>query len=186
MTRYDNNKTIRIAVGSLNEAKLMSVKKVGEKLFGGNVEVVGYETSSNVSCQPMSDSESIEGATNRAKNVLKLDENADYGVGIEGGVHKIESKWFECGWIVVFDRYGKFGIGSSARFELSPSIMERIIMKGEELATIIDDLTGRVNVRGNDGAMGVITNGMLKRDEAYSHGVMFAFAPFISSPIFWK
>jgi non-canonical (house-cleaning) NTP pyrophosphatase len=34
--------------------------------------------------------------------------------------------------------------------------------------------------------MGEITNGHLTRDIAYSHGVWFAFAPFISPRQYWE
>jgi non-canonical (house-cleaning) NTP pyrophosphatase len=106
------------------------------------------------------------------------------GVGLEGGVQKIGEKWFESGWIVVVDRAGKTGYGSSGRFELSKKIMMRL-MAGDELATVIDDLSGKSDVRSGDGAMGIFTNGRVPRDAAYSHGVYFAFAPFISDARYW-
>lgn len=33
--------------------------------------------------------------------------------------------------------------------------------------------------------MGILTNGALGRAEAYSHGVLFAFAPFVSDAKYW-
>jgi inosine/xanthosine triphosphatase len=133
----------------------------------------------------MSDMETMDGALNRAKAALRLNETADFGVGLEGGVHKLGDRWFESGWICAVDRQGRVGYGSSARFELAPKIIKRL-MQGEELAEVMDDLSGKVDVRSGDGAMGLLTNGHLPRAEAYSHGVMFAFAPFVSPDIYWK
>ncbi|KAJ3112732.1 hypothetical protein HDU96_004220 [Phlyctochytrium bullatum] len=48
---------------------------------------------------------------------------------------------------------GKQGVGTSARYELSPSIMDLILNKGKELADIMDDMTGTQDVRHNAGAM---------------------------------
>jgi non-canonical (house-cleaning) NTP pyrophosphatase len=219
----------KIAVGSTNPAKLSSVKQAALALFpdSPNAEIVGFKVPSGVSDQPMSDDECIRGAITRAKNALEASgsDDTDFGVGLEGGVHQINEKWFECGWIAVVDknvfyffsivlslvllsltplfslfplslyslflslfslspslssilsfllrlifitalchflnssyilkhnRQGKIGLGSSARYEMSPKIMERIL-KGEELADIMDDLTGEEDVRSKAGAMG--------------------------------
>lgn len=92
------------------------------------------------------------GASNRAKAALERNPDAAFGVGMEGGLHKILGKWYECGWIAVVDRAGKIGIGSSARFECSEKIMSEIL-KGKELAIVMDEITGLTDVRSNQGAM---------------------------------
>ena len=53
--------------------------------------------SSEVSAQPLSDNETMTGAINRAKNALKS-EDAQIGVGLEGGVVKTEHGYFLCNW----------------------------------------------------------------------------------------
>lgn len=75
-------------------------------------------------------------------------------------------------------------MGSSGRFRLSDKIVNRLIT-GEELAEVMDDLSGLKDVRSTDGAMGLITNGHVSRDVAYSHGVFFAFGQHISDPVYW-
>ena len=72
------------------------------------------------------------------------------------------------------------------------------LIQGQELAQVIDDLSGQQDVRSTQGAMGmphycrdgpiysgILTNGAVPRDSAYMHGVYFAFAPFISPPQYW-
>lgn len=172
-----------IAVGSTNPAKIKSARLVAKKLFP-NSKVSGVEVNSNVSDQPKSEGEAIKGAVNRAKKAQKK-LNADFGIGMEGGIHKIGKKWFECGWIAVVDKKGKIGLGSSARFEVSPKIHKRL-NGGEDLAQVIDDLAGRKDIAKKEGAMGVLTNGHLPRHIAYSHGILFAFAPFLSNKKYWK
>jgi inosine/xanthosine triphosphatase len=184
---------LNIAVGSKNRAKLESVRLAVEQLFPQcAVHVHGFTVPSHVSDQPMSDQETMDGALNRAKMALQtaITESSlsevefHYGVGLEGGVQKLGERWFESGWICAVDRDGRSGWGSSARFELSQKVMKRL-MAGEELAQVMDDLSGRVDVRSGDGAMGLLTNGRLPRAEAYRHGVLFAFAPFVSDKIYW-
>lgn len=62
--------------------------------------------------------------------------------------------------ICVVDREGQEGWGSSARFELSAKLVN-MLKEGRELADVIDEVSGKSDVRSNEGAMGVVTNGNL-------------------------
>lgn len=174
-----------IAVGSENPAKVSATKIGFKKIFPfEKIKVVGTNVNSKVSRQPMSDRESIRGATNRAKAALKAVKDADFGVGMEGGVHKHGKYWIESGWIVVINKEGKIGIGSSARWQVSNKIMSKF--GGEtELAHIFEELAGIKNAKDAGGVMALVTKNHLPRDIAYSHGVIFALAPFYSDPVFW-
>ena len=48
------------------------------------------------------------------------------------------------------------GVGTSARYELAPPIVARL-RAGEELAEVMDTLTGQTDVRSQGGAMGAST-----------------------------
>jgi hypothetical protein len=48
---------------------------------------------------------------------------------------------------------GRTGVGTSARYELSRAIMERV-EAGEELGDVMDAITGQRDVRSQGGAMG--------------------------------
>lgn len=130
---------MKVAVGSTNPVKIQAVSKAFKKVWPKKKwEVIGIKVPSGISDQPMSDEESIKGATNRARRAIKK-LNADYGVGLEGGIHKIGKKWFDCGWMVVIDKKGGLGIGSSARIE-TPKVMIKMIKKGMELGDVNDVL----------------------------------------------
>lgn len=175
---------MKIAVGSKNPAKIRAAQIVVDKLFPtAKIKVKGIEVLSGVSSQPKSDQEAITGAINRARNTMQKTK-ADFAIGMEGGVHKIGKHWFECGWIAVIDKNGNLGLGSSARYQVSKKIA-KLIYGGQELGQIVDNLTGQKDVKDREGAMGVVTSGHLPRDIAYSHGIFFAFAPFISDRKFW-
>lgn len=180
---------MKFAVGTTNKAKVACVAMTADALFGPNstaastIEVVAVEVTSAVAAQPMSAEESQQGAHHRASEALRNVTDADFGIGLEGGVEKIGDRWFECGWMCVIQRStGRVGWGSSARFEMSKKIMDRILIDRMELADVMDLLTGETDVRSNLGAMGILTNGHLGRAEAYRHGLIFAFAPFLSDP----
>lgn len=176
-------KSIKIAVGTTNKAKVQCVDMTSAKIFSPSMIITrAVEVASDVSAQPMSADETQQGALARATKALAAMPDADFGVGLEGGVEKIGDRWFECGWMCVIERStGRVGWGSSARFEMSQKIMRKIIEEKKELAEVMDELTGETDVRSNLGAMGILTAGHLGRADAYSHGLMFAFAPFLSS-----
>ncbi|KAI8926843.1 hypothetical protein BC831DRAFT_454585 [Entophlyctis helioformis] len=196
---------LRVAVGTTNPAKLRAVEAACTQIFLSplpspvpaaaataaatgvyqSIEVVGISVPSGVRDQPLSDAETQTGALTRARAVLAADPTAHYGVGVEGGAQETLGRWFESGWICVVDRSGRVGLGTSGRYELSAGIMKRLLA-GEELAQVIDDLSGLSDVRSTQGAMGLVTNGLVPRDTAYVHGVLFAFAPFVSSPALWQ
>lgn len=173
---------MKIVIGSTNPAKLKAAKIAVKKIFP-KAKVQGIKVDSGVDNQPKSDEETIAGAINRAKKALRKSK-ADFGIGMEGGFNKIGKRHFECGWVAVVDKNGKIGLGSSARFELSKKIIDQISHR-KELANVINEFTGRGDAHEKEGMMGLITNKRLPRATAYSHGVIFAFAPFISDPKYW-
>ncbi|RHW72670.1 hypothetical protein DPX39_040076900 [Trypanosoma brucei equiperdum] len=175
------------AVGTTNKAKLNSVALVVNKCFPDQQhDIRPVEVSSAVRAQPMSAGESQEGAQHRAREALRDIPDAHYGVGMEGGLEKIGDRWFECGWMHVIERSsGREGTGSSGRFEMSQKLMQKILNEGKELAEIMDEMTGEKDVRSGQGAMGVLTAGHLNRAESYTHGLIYALAPFLSSRTYW-
>lgn len=172
-----------IVLGSENKAKLRACQMVVDRLFPG-ASILCIKVPSGVSDQPKSDEETMRGAVNRARAAREA-HDADFGIGMEGGYQQIGGQHFECGWMAVIDREGRVGLGTSARFELSQKIHERL-EAGLELADVIDEIAGRSDIRNQEGAMGVLTNGHLPRDMAYSHGLLFAFGRFVSDARFWE
>jgi len=200
-----------VTVGSQNNAKLLSVKYALTKIFphhnivlNNNTDYIqnehnddskiiyikGFNVDSEISAQPMSDEECIIGATNRANNALKMEPTALYGIGIEGGAHKIGNRWFECGWIIVKrnnnnDSDSDIGIASSSRLELSDKIINMMVNEEIELGTVMDRLSGKESVKTNEGAMGLLTNNSVTRSSVYCDGIILAFSKFISDKKYW-
>lgn len=171
-----------IAVGSKNPSKIKAAKIVIKRIFP-KARIIAVDVKSRVNNQPKSDDESIRGALNRARSALEKS-GADFAIGMEGGMHKIGQDYFECGWVAVIGKNGRIGLGSSARYQLPAKIFKKLL-SGRELAHVMDELTGKIDTGKKEGAMGILTNNHLPRHIAYSHGIIFAFAPFISDPKFW-
>ncbi len=168
----------KIVVGSTNPTKINSTKAAFEAVWPDErFEVTGVSVESGVSDQPMSEEETIRGAKNRARTV-RLRHQADYTVGLEGGLWQINGDWFESGWIAVLDADGNFGIGSTPVIEMPPRLLEKILA-GQELGEIIDEITGRQDVAKQEGFFGIMSNGALGRTAALKDGVIFALGRFV-------
>jgi inosine/xanthosine triphosphatase len=176
---------MKIAVGSENPVKIEAVKKAFKVVWPKKKwEVVGIDVFSGVSAQPMSDSESIKGATTRARKALRKTDSF-YGIGIEGGLQKIDKKWFDSGWVVIVDKRGKIGVASSVRAH-TPSKMLKMIKKGVELGVVDDILFGKKNSKQKEGHFGLITNNLITRTKGYTDAVIVALASFIHPKLFGK
>jgi inosine/xanthosine triphosphatase len=174
---------MKVAVGSLNPTKINAVKIAFEKAFPNeSIEVEGVNVLSGVKDQPMSDKETLRGGKNRAKRALKK-LNADYGVGIEGGMQKIGSEWYTSGWAVIINKEGIIASGSSIRMSIPPKLLE-LILDGIELGHANDIVFKQTNSKLASGHFGIMTNDNITRTNAYRDGVFSALGRFLHPEVF--
>lgn len=174
---------LKIGVGSRNPAKVNAVKEAFESM-GFEIEVEGVDVESQVSEQPFSDDETIQGAINRANNVLmKVDKAFDYGVGLEGGVVETDYGTFLCNWGAVVDKEGNKGVGGGVRIQLPNYFIEKLHM-GHELGDIIDQVTGLEDVKKKEGTIGILTNQHITRSQMFRDVVISAYARFLHRDLY--
>jgi inosine/xanthosine triphosphatase len=178
-----------VAVGSTNPVKLSSVKRAFERFFPDTeIVTISYAASSGVSDQPMTDEETLRGALNRCQAVAAACKDAlpDYAVGLEGGCSErsvalpgTEVKYLECfAWMAVFQVCsGRFGWARTGSFQLPPAVAE-LVISGVELGIADDRVFGRSNSKQQDGAVGLLTRGVITRTDYYEHALLLALVPF--------
>jgi len=177
---------MKILVGSENPVKIAAVKEAFGKYYQ-NIEVLGIAVESHVPPQPVND-ETFIGAKSRAIHLKELNEkkklNADFFVGIEGGIAEEFGKWFAFGAMCVMDKEGKTGIGTSPHFELPKFIADKLVA-GTELGDVIDELTEIENSKQHSGAIGFFTKGVMDRKELYVNGLIVAVIPFVHKNLYF-
>ncbi|WP_445489406.1 DUF84 family protein [Niallia sp. 03133] len=156
---------MKICIGTKNPAKVTAVKEG----FSLMVEAafLPLDIPSGVSEQPFSDEETIQGAVNRGRGAV-LEGNGNIGIGLEGGVHRTKEGLYLCNWGALVTREGKIFIGGGARLPL-PEELEEPLLAGEELGPIMDRYAQKNNVRHNEGAIGILTNGKVSRSSMFLH-----------------
>jgi inosine/xanthosine triphosphatase len=178
---------MKIFVGSKNPVKIDAVREALSNYFQ-EIEIVGIEVESDVSIQPVGD-ETFIGAKNRALNLKALVESnnidAEFFVGIEGGIAKEFDRWFAFGCMCIIDKSGNIGFGTSPHFELPGVVVEKLL-KGVELGTVMDEIQNEENTKQKHGAIGYFTNGVMNRKELYIEGLKVAIIPFLNEKLFFK
>jgi len=154
---------MKIIIGSKNPAKINAVKNC----FTENHEFVDLDISSGVNEQPFSDDETIKGAINRAIGALQHG-NGDIGIGLEGGVQETSYGLFICNWGALVSNDREPIIAGGARIPLPEEVAVRL-RAGEELGPVMEDYAKSKNVRKQEGAVGIFTNGMVNRSEMFTH-----------------
>lgn len=156
---------MKIIIGSKNPTKIAAV----ENSFRGHreVEFISLDVSSGVSEQPFSDEETIEGAVNRATRAI-VQGNGGIGIGLEGGVHETSHGLLLCNWGALATPDMAPIIAGGARFLLPEEVAARL-RAGEELGPVMDDYAKKKNVSKQEGAVGILTNGLVNRAAMFTH-----------------
>ncbi|TKC15856.1 DUF84 family protein [Robertmurraya kyonggiensis] len=153
---------MKVVIGTKNPAKIKAVEAAFE---GYEAEFVSVNVASGVNEQPFSDEETIKGAVNRALAAL---EEGDVGIGLEGGVHEHESGLFLCNWGALAVKGEVPYIAGGARIPLPEEIASKL-RSGKELGPVMDEYAQKENIRKQEGAVGVFSNGRVDRAEMFSH-----------------
>lgn len=154
---------MKIAIGSKNVVKINAVKDI---FVEKECTFVSENVSSDVSEQPFSDQETMQGAINRANNVLR-ETGATIGVGLEGGVVETPQGIFLCNWGALTD--GNITVTAGGARILLPDEFQMPLLNGVELGTIMDSYAKKTDVGKNEGAIGIFTNGRMNRKDLFVH-----------------
>ena len=175
--------TQQIRVGSLNPVKISSALAGFNRLFEGPFSASGLAVPSGVSEQPMSDEETLTGATNRADAVRAQDADCDFAVGIEGGITRLGGQFYTAAWIVINDAEGRVARGRSGTFALPPRV-QQLVLSGMELGHANDLVFEEHNSKQSGGAVGSLTGGVISRAQLYEHAMILALVPFKNRLLF--
>ena len=173
----------KIIVASKNPVKLNAARMGFEKMFPGeSFEFDSIGVPSGVSDQPMDDEETYRGALQRAKNAQKALPDADYWVGLEGGIQPQFDGMMAFAWIVVLSAEQQ-GQARTSAFFLPPKVVA-LIQSGMELGEADDVVFGHSNSKQKGGAVGLLTDNVMDRAGLYAESVVFALIPFRNKALY--
>ncbi len=167
---------MKVVVASKNPVKVAATKKAFEDVFKQTIDIFAYDVPSGVSEQPKSDEESLRGALNRVEEVILLEPNADYYVGIEAGIEDGEDGMESFSWQVVANHNKKSKTKTQTIFLIEP--LAELIRQGYELGHAIDKVFNKENSKQKQGAVGVMTQGLVSREKLYYDAIVLALIDF--------
>ena len=197
MNRSQSQLQIRtIAVGSERAAKVLAVRASIARIAGidsswKDINVVARAVETNIPAMPLTDWQLMQGARERALAVRDLLQarrlEAELYVGLEGGFHSIsiEGEWhtFLRGWAFATD--GKKGhFGSSPSISVPDLLVKKVIEGRSELGLVIDEVSGKRDVRSREGAWGVLSRDLVTRSMSFELALIAAFAPFYNAQMY--
>ena len=173
---------ICILVASKNPVKIEAVKDGLKPLLNDEFEITGVSVPSGVSDQPMSETETLKGASNRVMKLINLHSGYDYYVGLEGGVEDTTTGLMAFAWMVISDGQ-RIGKARTASFFLPPKVAE-LVHGGMELGHADDVVFAKSNSKQQNGAVGLLTNDVITRKLLYLPAVQMAFIPFLNPELY--
>lgn len=174
---------MNIALGSKNPVKIEATRRAFSRAFR-KCQVIGVEVESEVSDMPQTFKELVKGAKNRAQKAQKQT-NADFGVGLEGGIRKTKYGSFLEGFAAVVNKEGKWGLGESGGPRI-PQELAKKIDQGKELGKVMDEIRGQRDTKKKNGAVGFLTKDLVPRTKSFERAILFALSPFIRPELFNK
>ncbi len=187
---------MRIGIGSLNKVKVFACKQAftdvletfGEDGNQDSTEFRSAETQTGIPDMPLTMDELLRGARERAFFVYDH-LNAEgwpptYAIGMEGGVYKLISETQQetavlQSWVFAYN--GKQGYyACSPAISLPPAIVKPLFEEHKELAPVIDQLSGKKDVRSNEGTFGVLSRGLITRSDSFRMAITNAIIPFFN------
>lgn len=119
-------------------------------------------------------------------NMLRRDAGTcNFGVGIEAGMYpvaEVDTKYMDSSICAIYDGK-KYYVGFSPSFEYPQNAVDRVL-QGEEIG-LMHDIFGNT-AKGRKGAIGVLTNGRVYRDELEEYAVIMALTKIVSKEIYEK
>lgn len=171
---------MKICVGSKNDAKIEGVDNAFNKVFN-DFYIEGISTDSGVRDTPLSIEETTQGAINRV-NSLCESTDADYFVGLEGGVYRNVHGIFVFGSCAIFHK-NVMGVGMSSFTLLPDSFYKPLFCDDVQLYSLASSLKS-VDIdktRQSSGINGILSNGVYDRVDEFTDSCTVALTKIVNT-----
>jgi inosine/xanthosine triphosphatase len=171
---------VKLVLGSTNIAKVQALEEtVRDYPHLAGATVVSLSVPSDVTDQPLSLEETIQGANNRAKNAFEASHPCSYGIGVESGLCTApgtETGFLHVSVCSIFNGT-RYYAGLSTGFEIPPAILTLLTDKKLDLsqACIESGITTNHQIGSTEGLIGILTKGRIDRKEYSKQAIRSAF-----------
>lgn len=180
-----------VAVGTTRRPKVQAVERVLADLrarfpdfLPGELAIEPRQVPSGAPSTPTTTEATMLGAKTRARNAFAAlrDDGLvpSLSIGLEGGLATAGHTVFLESWAFATDGERGF-FGGSGRIPLPDELAAAVLDRGEDLGPAADRYFERRDVAGHEGTFGVLTDGVVTREEAFARSMLHALAPFYNA-----
>lgn len=176
---------MHFAIGTTNKPKSAAIEHVLlTSPYTTGATFSNHRVESGVPDMPTTLEELRTWAQNRAINTRREKPDADYFVGMEGGVYQ-DALWEEywlLGVVYIEDREGKWYYGYSCHLRVPDAVVDILFdWQGRDLEQIVHILGWEENIWDKQGAFAEWTDNILTRREQFIMATQCAIAPIFNS-----
>lgn len=165
-----------VVVGTDNRLKVTAAKRVFCEFFD-NVQVSRVNKPADVPNQPW-DNELYLAAKCRAESAIR-ETKADYAVGIESGIFRINARRMNTTCAVIVDQQGIEHIGYGVMFEIPKKILD-LVEKGMELSKAVDSQMRMTNGSREKGLVSILSREHFDRERMFHEATLMALLGFLN------
>lgn len=170
---------MKIVVTSFNPVKIEATRLAFQSQFPTlETQIIPVAVDSGVPDQPMSDEQTRQGARNRVEHARLKVPDADYWVGLEGGLDYFDGRLMAFAWMVVTGKGDRISETRSVTLPLPPQV-QALVSGGLELGEANDQVFSTLNSKQGGGAYGLLTGGLMTRKSIYRQTLILALIPFV-------
>lgn len=173
-----------VVIGSTSPVKINATQQAFSKYYT-ELHVEAFSIPSGVNPYPWSDEEMLKGALNRARGAKSKIPEADYSVGLEGGLSRLGT-WMIVKQLAVVINGDEIGVGLSSGYECPKGIIEHIKPQQESNRKSIDSFFGENEILSKEGPIGVLTKSKMTRTDTSRDAVLCTLTRFVSSEYYLK
>lgn len=181
---------VRVLIASINPVKIRAAREAFssfyEDLIVSNIEINEIDsTRIHLKSQPLGEEETYEASRWRVKYTRNNEPGFDFYVGVEGGVVLTPHNKPR---IVVYSSVGNNSTIETVRgceIPLPHEWYKRLLDAPQlELGDLITEISGVPNMKQKQGAVGFLTQNIVKRFDILKQSIMMALIPFLNSTLF--
>lgn len=175
-----------IAIASTRAPKVAGVRRAFAKAASmlpvdqAGITFTMHTVESGVADTPKSIEELTRGALMRARTLAdRLGAEADYCIGVEGGLFTVGGKVFLQSWSCICDAT-RHAFGSSGGIEIPAALARAVMEEGADLGVVVDGFAEQHDVRSKQGTWGILTNDLVTREDSFELATFSALMPFFN------
>jgi len=160
---------MKVMIGSENQDKIKIVKNVLAELHL-DVDALGVKVDSGITDQPLDKKTAQKGAIRRARNAKKKYSNADFWIGLEGGLHDYGEGYHLVTYACLIDDKGGEYIGKGEEIHLPEEVSEKV-KNGEWFGDVI-----RKYAKNNE-----IEENLITRLDPFTRAVQYSYVEYLKN-----